>query len=83
MQHHAADHLHVEMALAEGALGRLAHGGEGFGDQIVERGAGAHAGAEVLGAGAQGLVGERRDLWLERIDLRDDRAVFLEFPVVG
>ncbi len=64
MQHHAADHLHVEMALAEGALGRLAHSGEGFGDQIVERGAGAHAGAEVLGAGTQGLVGERRDLWL-------------------
>jgi preprotein translocase subunit SecA len=31
VQHHAADHLHVEVALAEHALGRLAHGGEGRG----------------------------------------------------
>ena len=83
MQHHAADQLHVEMALAERALGRLAHGGEGFGEQIVERRAGLDAGAELLGAGAQGLVGQRRDFRLERVDLRDDRAVFLEFPVVG
>ena len=83
MQHHAADHLHVEMALAQGALGRLAHGGERFRDQIIERGAGLHASAEVLGAGAQLRVGERGDLRLERVDLRDHRAVFLEFPLVG
>ena len=37
VQHHAADQLHVEMALAEGALGRLAHGGEGRHQQVVER----------------------------------------------
>ena len=83
MQHHAADQLHVEMALAESALGRFAHGGERFRDQIIERRAGLHAGAEFIGAGAQGLVGERGDLRLERIDLRHDGAVFLEFPVVG
>ncbi len=56
MQHHAADQLHVEMALADGALGGFAHGGEGLGDQIVEGSAGADPGAEVVGAGAQRLV---------------------------
>ena len=83
VQHHAADHLHVEMTLAEGALGRLADGGESFGDQIIESCARAHASTEIVGARAQGLVGERGNLGLERIDLGHDRAVFLEFPVVG
>ena len=40
VQHHAADQLHVEMALAEGALGGLAHGGEGRDEKVVELGAG-------------------------------------------
>ena len=83
IQHHAADQLHVEMALADGALGGFAHGGEGLGDQIVERRAGADPGAEVLGARAQRLVGEGRHLGLERIDLLDDGPVFLELAVVG
>jgi hypothetical protein len=39
VQHHAADHLHVEMAHAHGAHRRLAHGGKGFGQQVVEAGA--------------------------------------------
>ena len=81
MQHHAADQLHVEMALAEGALGRLAHRGEGLGDQIIERGACLDTGAERLGAGAQRLVGERRHLGLERIDGRN-LGVFLELALV-
>ena len=33
----AADQLDVVMALAERALGRLADGGEGFGEDVVER----------------------------------------------
>ena len=37
VQDHAADQLHVEMALAERALGRLAHGGEGRHQDVVER----------------------------------------------
>ena len=37
VQHHAADQLHVEMALAERALGGLAHGGEGRHQEVVER----------------------------------------------
>ena len=37
VQDHAADQLHVEMALAERALGGLAHGGEGGNQNVVER----------------------------------------------
>ena len=37
VQHHAADELHVEMALAERPLGRLAHRCEGWDQEIVER----------------------------------------------
>jgi hypothetical protein len=58
VQHHAADQLHVEMALAEHALGGLAHRGEGRDQQVVEALAGGELGAELVGAGAQLLVGE-------------------------
>ncbi len=44
VQHHAADQLHVEVAHAERALARLAHHGEGLGQQLVER--------RALGVGA-------------------------------
>ena len=37
VQHHAADELHVEVALAERALGGFAHGGEGGNEEVVER----------------------------------------------
>ena len=57
VQHHAADELNVEMALAERALGRLAHRGEGGDEQIVER----LAGGELLrGTGACGPAARRR-----------------------
>ena len=57
VQHHAADELHVEMALAEGALGRLAHGGEGR-RPGCRRGSCPLASSrlEILGAGAQLVV---------------------------
>ena len=62
MQHHAADQLDVEMALAEGALGGLAHGGEGRDQDVVERLAVGELGAELGGAGLQRLIRERCDL---------------------
>ena len=58
VQDHAADQLHVEMALAERALGRLAHGGEGRHQDVVERLAVGELLLEVVGARAQLLVGE-------------------------
>jgi hypothetical protein len=36
VQHHAADQLHVEVAHAEHPLGGLAHGGEGFRQQLLQ-----------------------------------------------
>ena len=37
VQHHAADQLHVEMALLKRPLGRLAHDGERLDQQVVQR----------------------------------------------
>ena len=69
VQDHAADHLHVEMALPERAPGRLAHGGEGGHQQVVEIGAVGELLAERLRAGPQLGVGELLQLGLERVDL--------------
>ena len=51
MQHHAADELNVEMALPEGALGGLAHRGEGGNEQFVERFAGGDLFAKLARCG--------------------------------
>jgi len=83
MQHHAADELHVEMALAERALGGLAHGGEGRHQDIVERGALGHLPLQILGPGPQRLVGKLLELRLERVDLLHAREVTLDAPFVG
>ena len=55
------------------ALGRLAHGGEGRHQDVVERLAVGDLLLEVVGARAQRVVGERLELRLERVD-RVDRA---------
>ena len=52
VQDHAADQLHVEMALAERALGGLAHGGEGLGQDVVQGLALGQPLAQHRGAGA-------------------------------
>ena len=83
MQHHAADQLNVEMPLAERTLGRLAHGGEGGNQEIVERLAGGEFRAELGGAGFQRLVRQRGDLGLQRIDGVDAGLISLHPPVVG
>ena len=83
IEHHAAHELHVEMALADGALGGLADSGEGFRDQILDWRAFFHPCAEGLGAGAQLIVGEGGDLRLELVDGGDQRRVFLQLAVVG
>ena len=53
VQDHAADQLHVEMALAERALAGLAHGREGRHQDVVERLAVGDLFLELLGARAQ------------------------------
>ena len=83
VQDHAADELDVEMALAERALGRLAHGGEGRHQEIVERGAFGDLALEGLGARLELGVGERRDLAFQRVDGGDPRLITADPPVVG
>ena len=83
VQDHAADQLHVEMALTDGALGGFAHGGEGRHQNVVECLAVGQLLLEVAGAGAQGLIGERRDFRLERIDFSDARQIGADRPLIG
>ena len=83
VQDHAADQLHVEMALADGALGRLADGGECRHQEIVERLALRELLLEGFGARAKLVVGELDQLRLERIDRIDPRLILAHAPVVG
>ena len=83
VQNHAADELHVEMALTEGALGSLAHRGEGGDEQIVDRSAFGKLPPEVLGTQLQLVVGEPGDVLFERVDGFNARVVSLDAPIVG
>ena len=83
VQHHAADQLHVEMPLAERALGGLAHHGEGLRQQVVQRGAAGQPLAELGGLGPQRLVRQRLHGRLQRIDLRHPALIGLERTIVG
>ena len=69
VQHHAADDLHVEMALAERALGGFAHGGKCRRQNIVEGCAFGELLLEFVGPRPQRLVGKLRKLGLQRVDL--------------
>ena len=83
VQDHAADQLHVEMALAKGSPGGLAHGGEGGLQEVVEIGAFGDLLFEFVGAGAQLVVGELLDLRLQGVDGVDARLIAADPPVVG
>ena len=60
VQRRAAHDLHVEVPLAEGALGRLADGGERLGQQVVEGLAVGEPLPELVGLAAQLVVGQLR-----------------------
>ncbi len=83
MQHYAADQLHVEMALAKRALGRLADGGKGGNQDVVQRLAVGELLAEFGGAGFQGLVRKLCQFRFQRIDGVDPGLIPLHPPVVG
>ena len=83
MKHHAADQLHIEMALAESALGRFANGRKGRHENIVERLAFGELLAELGGPRLQRLVGQGRDLGFQRVNRIDAGLVSLDPPVVG
>ncbi len=83
VQHHPAGQLHVEMALAERALGGLPHGRERRHQDVVERLAVRELFPERLGARAQRLVRELLELLLQRVDRRHARHVALDAAIVG
>ena len=83
MQHDAAEHLHMEMPLAQHAAHGLAHYGERFGQQIVERFAGGKPRAELRRHAAQLFFGEPAVRILIRINLGGDFLKALDFRRVG
>ena len=83
MQDDAAHDLHIEMALAEGSLSSLAHGGEGLRHQIVEGFAITVALAKGLGALGQGLVAQGLEFRLQIINGLNDRHQALYEALVG
>ncbi len=74
VQHHAADQLDVEVALAERAPAGLAAERERLGQQVVERLAVAGALAQRVGLGAQLGVVEQLHLRLDAVDRVDPVA---------
>ena len=78
VEDHAADELHVEVTEAEDAAGGFADGGEGFGQQVVERGAGGQAFAELGRLGGEGGVGQGSHAGLEGVDLRHAPLIAFE-----
>ncbi len=83
VQRHAAQQLNVEVAHLHDALGALAHHGEGFGQQVVQRLALGHTFLELLRLCTQSLVAELLVVGLHRIDANNRLAVLLEKPIVS
>ena len=83
VQGRPAHHLHVEVALAERPLGRLADRGERLGKQVVEALAVGQPLPEDVGLVAQLLVGELLEVVLERVDLGGDALQPLEDPALA
>ena len=83
VQREPADQLHVEVPHPERALRRLAHGGEGLGQQRLERLAGRVPGLELVRLILQRVVGQRRHGGLERVDVDDRPPVLLQQSLVA
>ena len=83
MQDGAADELHVEMAFAQGAARRFAHGGERVDQQIVQRLAVLMALREPAGALRQLRVRQCLHLRLEPVDPVDQGLNAVDVAFVG
>ncbi len=80
VQRRAAHQLDVEGPLAEGALGGLADGGEGFGQQVVERFAVRVPLPELIGHGPQLGVAHRDEVVFNGVDLLADPLELAQDP---
>jgi hypothetical protein len=83
VQHHAANHLDVEMTLAERAAGSFTHGGEGGDQKIVDRFAGGQLSPEFFRLGSYLVVAQLRNVWLKCIDGGHLWGESLEAAVIG
>ena len=80
VQHHPADHLHVEVAHAHRAAAHLAHERERLAHQVVERLAAARALAQRIGVRPQLVVVEQFELRFPGVDPVDALGVLLVLP---
>ena len=83
VQDHAAGQLHVVLTLAQHPLGRLAHHGEGFRQDLLQGIAVRQTILEGVGHHAQFVVGQGRELGLQRIDALGVVLEGLDLAVVG
>ena len=83
VQGRPAHELHVEVPLAERAVGGLAHGRERLGQQVVERLAVGDPRPEPVGLLAQLGVGHRDEVVLERVDLAGERLQIPDDPALA
>jgi hypothetical protein len=82
VQHHAADHLHVEVTHLEDASAGLAHDRERLGQDLVERLAAIETTAELAGHARELLVVLRFHRRLELGDAPDDGVELLQLARV-
>ena len=78
----AADQLHVEVPHVEHAAARLAHDGEGLGQEVVYGCARSDPLAEFRGPFAERLVAQSLDGGLQRVDGFDDGTDLLQLAFV-
>ena len=78
VQRHGADELYIKVTHAHGALGSFAHGGKGLGEHVIERLAVGVALTELIGLGAELLLGHLLKLGLKTVDLVDNLVVALQ-----
>ncbi len=83
VQHHAAHQLHVEVAHARGALGRLPHRGESLYQKIVQGLASLEPVDEFLRFITERFIGQSLEPGLKSVDLLDKRPQSIQFPLVG
>ncbi len=82
VQHGPADELHVVGTHPEHPLGSFSDGRERGHQEVVEGGAVVDLLPELVGAGAELIVGELLDLRLERADRVDHRLELLDLSLV-
>ena len=78
MKRHGADELYVKVTHARDALGSLTHGGKSLGKHVVKRLAVGVTLAELIGLGAELLLGHLLKLGLKTVDLVNDLVVALK-----